>query len=180
MKSKKFWNWSGDPDSREMYLYGTIAPESWFEDDVTPEMFRRELMAGTTVLMAPTALMMLHNPATIAAGDHNEMEKAISMLDEVKESIINAYEIKTGLDRKSLSKMMEEETWLNAEKAVELGFADGILEREPWPVTDRSAPILFSQRAVDKALVNRAVDFVGVPVQPLYDRLERLKSRSAP
>lgn len=135
-------------------------------------------MAGTTVLMAPTALMMLHNPATIATGDHNEMEKAISMLDEVKESIINAYEIKTGLDRRSLSKMMEAETWLNAGKAVELGFADGILERSTQPVTDGSVPVLFSQKAVDKALVNRAADFAGVPVQPLYDRLERLKDNA--
>ena len=51
-------------------------------------------MAGTTVLMAPTALMMVHNPLTVAIGDSEEMQKAIAMLSEVKESIINAYEIK--------------------------------------------------------------------------------------
>ena len=52
-------------------------------------------MAGNTVLMSPVSTMMIHNPATVAMGDHNEMQKAIEMLNEVKESIINAYEIKT-------------------------------------------------------------------------------------
>lgn len=59
-------------------------------------------MAGTKVLIAPTALMMIHNPATMAFGDHADMEKAIDMLSEVKESIINAYELKTSLSRRQL------------------------------------------------------------------------------
>ena len=71
-------------------------------------------MAGTKVLMAPTALMMIHNPATVAFGDHEDMQKAIEMLNEVKESIINAYEIKTSLSRAKLSRLMDEETWMNA------------------------------------------------------------------
>ena len=84
-------------------------------------------MAGDDVLMSPVAMMMIHNPATIAIGSTQEMEKAIGMLNEVKESILNAYEDKTGLKRSRLSKMMDEETWFNAKKAVELGFADSIL-----------------------------------------------------
>ena len=67
-------------------------------------------MAGTKVLMAPTALMMIHNPATMAFGDHADMEKAIDMLSEVKESIMNAYEIKTGLSRAKISHLMDAET----------------------------------------------------------------------
>jgi len=87
-------------------------------------------MAGTTVLMAPTALMMIHNPATMAFGDHEDMQKAIDMLTEVKESIINAYEIKTNLSRAKLSHLMDSETWMNANKAIELGFADDVLKDE--------------------------------------------------
>ena len=79
-------------------------------------------MAGYDVFISPTGLMMIHNPMTIAFGDAGEMEKAISMLSEVKESIINAYEIKTGLSRTKLSHFMDAETWFNAKKAVELGF----------------------------------------------------------
>ena len=83
-------------------------------------------MAGTTVLMSPVAMMMIHNPATIAIGDAGEMKKAIDMLSEVKESIMNAYEIKTNLSRARISHLMDAESWFNATKAVELGFADGI------------------------------------------------------
>lgn len=84
-------------------------------------------VAGDTVLMSPVAMMMIHNPATCAMGTVGDMEKAISMLNEVKESILNAYEDKTGIRRSKLSKMMDDETWFNAKKAVELGFADKIL-----------------------------------------------------
>lgn len=87
-------------------------------------------MAGTKVCVSPVSMLMIHNPATIAFGDSAEMKKAIDMLDEVKESIINAYEIKTGMSRTKLSHLMDAETWMDANKAVELGFADEVLQRE--------------------------------------------------
>ncbi len=110
-------------------------------------------MAGTKVLMAPTAMMMIHNPATIAFGDHVDMAKPIEMLDEVKESIINAYEIKTSLPRKQLSKMMDETTWMNAKKAEELGFIDGIMEDEK--LFTNVSGYEFSANSVEMALVNK-------------------------
>ena len=110
-------------------------------------------MAGTKVLMAPTSLMMIHNPATVAFGDHVDMQKAIDMLEEVKESIINSYEIKTSLPRKQLSRMMDETTWMNAKKAIELGFADGILTDEK--VATDVAAFSFSSKAVEMALVGK-------------------------
>ncbi len=112
-------------------------------------------MAGTTVLMAPTALMMVHNPLTIAIGDSEEMQKAIAMLSEVKESIINAYEIKTGQSRTKLSHLMDAETWLSANKAIELGFADGILEDEKKRVQTEDFTYAFSRRAVTNSLLNK-------------------------
>ncbi len=86
-------------------------------------------MAGDKVIVSPVSMIMIHNPATVAMGDHNDMTKAIEMLDEVKNSIINAYATKTGLSRNKLSKLMEDETWMDAGKAVELHFADEILKR---------------------------------------------------
>lgn len=87
-------------------------------------------MAGDYVLMSPVSMMMIHNPMTAAIGNADDMQKAAAMLDEVKDSIINAYELKTGLTRAKLSHLMDDETWMNAVKAVELGFADGILYRD--------------------------------------------------
>ena len=181
---KKFWKWKNQtqnsPTERVLTLNGTIAEESWFDDDVTPQLFKEELlsgsgditvwinspggdcvaaaqiynmlmdykgnvtvkidgiaasaasviaMAGTEVLMSPVSMLMIHNPMTVAMGDAAEMEKAIDMLASVKESIINAYEIKTGMSRAKISHLMDDETWMDANKAVELGFADDVLSR---------------------------------------------------
>ena len=84
-------------------------------------------MAGAKTYMSPVGMMMIHNPATVAMGNAEDMKKAIDMLNEVKESIINAYEKKSGISRNKISKLMDEETWFNAKKAVELGFVDEIL-----------------------------------------------------
>lgn len=188
---KKFWKWTNSLNEeipeRTLFLNGTIADESWFDDDVTPQLFKSELnsgegditlwinspggdcvaaaqiynmlmdykgnvtvkidgiaasaasviaMAGNKALMSPVSMLMIHNPMTVAMGDTAEMQKAIEMLSEVKESIMNAYEIKTGMSRAKISHLMDAETWMNANKAVELGFADGILSRETDTVPD--------------------------------------------
>lgn len=131
-------------------------------------------MAGTEVLMSPTSLMMIHNPFTIAIGDSEEMQKAIGMLNEVKESIINAYELKTGLPRDKLSQLMDAETWLNANKAVELRFADAIMFKPYEAVLQDS--FIFSRRAVANSLLDKLKK--PIPKQstePLYERLNLLK-----
>ncbi len=141
-------------------------------------------MAGTKVLMSPVSTMMIHNPATIAWGDAGEMERAIAMLETVKDSIINAYEIKSGLSRAKLSHLMDAETWMDANKAVELGFADGILSRAQ---TEDEAPpagsALFSQAAVVNSLMGKIAQkckiehptLTGRSIDTLMERLELLK-----
>ena len=79
--------------------------------------------------MSPVSMMMIHNPMTIAFGDSGEMQRAIDMLKSVKDSIINAYELKTGMSRTKLAHLMDAETWMDANKAFELGFADEIIQR---------------------------------------------------
>ena len=199
----KFWNWKNEADVRTLTIDGVIAEESWFDDDITPKMFRDELfngsgdielyinspggdciaasqiytmlmeytgnvtvkidglaasaasviaMAGTEVLMSPTSMLMIHNPWTMAMGDHNDMQKAIDVLNEVKESIINAYELKTGMSRAKISRLMEDETWMNAKKAVDLGFADGVLEQTVALV---GSPVAFSSASVIRNLTNK-------------------------
>ena len=233
----RFWNWTPrnsvskeESEDRTLHLEGIIAPETWFDDEITPALFKDELnsgtgpitviinspggdcvaaaqiynmlvdyphpvtvkidgiaasaasviaMAGDTVLMSPVSTMMIHNPATIAMGDHTDMEKAIQMLGAVKDSIINAYQLKTGLTRREISRMMDAETWFDATKAVEMGFADGVILS---PVADTASPddragTLFSRRTAEQVLVNK---LCAVPVQPLYDRLDRLLKNDSP
>lgn len=109
-------------------------------------------MAGTKVMMSPVSMLMIHNPMTMVAGDKTEMEKAIAMLSEIKESIINAYEIKTKMTREAIAKLMDAETWMDATKAVELGFADDILQREPLVMASN---MLYAKHTVDGQLWNK-------------------------
>lgn len=187
MKTNKFWKWAkrvnnlnAEEETRTLFLNGTIAEESWFDDDVTPQLFKDELLSGTgditvwinspggdcfaaaqiynmltdykgkvtvkidglaasaasviamagdKVVVSPVSMLMIHNPATIAMGERGDMERAIEMLDSVKNSIINAYVNKTGLSRNKLSKLMDDETWMDANAAIQLHFADEILKR---------------------------------------------------
>ena len=129
-------------------------------------------MAGDRVEMSPTALLMIHDPSTIAMGNAKDMEKAIETLNEVKESIINAYAAKSGMRRGKIAELMSNETWMNAKKAVEMGFADEILygdkeepqpaEEDKAPVTLDMSPLLFSSRMTDLAVLNR----IGITEQP--------------
>ena len=248
---KKFWKWKNrtekSPTERVLTLNGTIAEESWFDDDITPQLFKDELnsgtgditvwinspggdcvaaaqiynmlmdykgnvtvkidgiaasaasviaMAGTKVLMSPVSMMMINNPMTVAFGDSGEMQKAIEMLGSVKDSIINAYEIKTGLSRAKLSHLMDSETWMNANKAIELGFADGIIARNAFPEKEEDEDedeeekknpcensVLFSRKAVNTALQNKLVKHysknisrnAGTDITDLEKRLNLLK-----
>ena len=236
---KKFWNWTNqaptetEPEQRILTLNGTIAEESWFDDDITPQLFREELnagsgditvwinspggdcvaaaqiynmlmdyrgsvtvkidgiaasaasviaMAGTKVLVSPVSMLMIHNPATMAMGDAAEMQKAIAMLDEVKESIINAYEIKTGMSRAKLSHLMDAETWMDAHTAVDMGFADEIMTRPEVAGAENhvTGPMLFSRAAVTNHLMDKLAAKCRIekkPTQPersVDDLMERL------
>lgn len=231
---KKFWNWINlieeEKEVRTLFLNGTIAEDSWFDDDISPAIFKDELnadtgdisvwinspggdcvaaaqiynmlkdykgkvtimidglaasaasviaMAGDTVLMSPVSMMMIHNPATMAFGDHTEMKKTIDMLDEVKESIINAYEIKSGLPRDKISKLMDQETWMNANKAIELGLADGLIEnKDNKEIKVKPEALLFSSKLVDNALFNKISKKYEIekPIQELTSASE-IKAR---
>lgn len=200
---RKFWNFMQESESRTLYLEGAIANETWYGDEVTPKMFKSDLMsgsgdltvwinspggdvfaasqiynmlkeypgnvtvkidglaasaasviamAGSKVMMSPVSMLMAHNPMTMAFGDTFEMEKAIAMLGEVKESIINAYELKTGLSRTKISHFMDAETWFNAKKAVELGFADEIMYEKDSSESHAPEGAVFSKMTVLNSL----------------------------
>lgn len=199
---KRFWNWSGPQNQRVLTISGTIAEDSWVDDEITPQVFQDELsqgkgpidlwlnspggdcvaasriytmlmnypddvnvkidgiaasaasviaMAGTKVSMAPTAMIMIHNPLTIVGGQKEDLDQAAQMLAETKESIINAYELKTNLPREKISAMMDDETWMNVNKAIELGFADDMLGQNK-DITDCYS---YSDKQSDLVVLNK-------------------------
>ena len=222
---RKFWNWvRNEGEKRTLLLDGEISDETWWGDEVTPQMFRSELhaaegdidlwinspggdcyaaaqiynmlmeykgnvtvkidgiaasaasvvaMAGSTVEISPLGMLMIHNPMTVSIGDTHEMERTIMFLAEIKESIINAYELKTGLSRAKISRLMDAETWMNAKKAVELGFADSVLYADAQrPLTDTVDGLIFSRAAVTNSLLSKFWQGThNVDAEPLKRRL---------
>lgn len=220
---KRFWNWSGPQNQRVLTINGTIAEDSWVDDEVTPQVFQDELnqgkgpidlwlnspggdcvaasriytmlmnypddvnvkidgiaasaasviaMAGTKVSMAPTAMIMIHNPLTIVGGQKEDLDQAAQMLAETKESIINAYELKTNLPREKISSMMDDETWMNVNKAIELGFADNMLGQDK-DVTDCYS---YSDKQSELVLLNKLKPQTksNISVKSLQKRLSLL------
>lgn len=186
-QNKIFWNWlnvqqAGQTIERVLTIDGVIGSDSWYDDEVTPAEFKKQLyadkgpvtiwinspggdvfaaaqiynmlrdypgkvtakidgiaasaasviaMAADEVLMSPVSTMMIHNPWTFAVGDERDMERVKAQLAEVKDTIINAYQLKTGMSRKELSDLMDDETYFEVYWAIEHKFADGIIERRP-------------------------------------------------
>lgn len=143
-------------------------------------------MAGDEVCMSPIGMLMVHNPSTMIFGEAADLQCGIKMLQEVKESIINAYEQRTGLPRSKISTMMDAETWFSAQKAVELGFADKILYM-PQQVA-MAEGFIFDRMTVTNALLRKLpiakqepsaqqepVVLSGTPHQELITRLNLLK-----
>lgn len=140
-------------------------------------------MAGDEVLMSPVSNLMIHNPFSMAIGDSYDMKRAADMLSEVKESVINAYEIKTHLSRSKLSRMMDDESWMNAYKAVSLGFADGILFSDNKQKPENTEEFIFSRESAISAVMNRVnkhikktkAEVKKSPIESLYKRLNLIK-----
>ena len=152
-------------------------------------------MAGDATLIAPTAMMMIHDPSTCAMGNKPDMEKPIILLDEVKESIIHACDTKSHLSRNKIAKMMSDETWLNAKKAHEMGFVDGILfaekkmpvvpkeeepdEEEKEEKEDTLTAMTYSKSRNLSAFLSKvsasAESVTGTPIDQLEKRLALLK-----
>lgn len=120
-------------------------------------------MAGDEILMSPTSIMMLHNPWGNFQGEAKDLRHGADVLDEVKDTIINAYQLKTGKSRAKISQMMDEETWMSAKKAVSEGFVDGMLYTQDKEETD-TEPVensfMFSRFAIQNSVNDKTRDFI--------------------
>lgn len=115
-------------------------------------------MAGDKIVMSPGSMMMIHKASLLAMGNTEDLKKAIDVLQTVEESIIPIYADQTGLSNETIVEMLDDETWMTAERAVELGFAD---EVTPSKKSNQEAPVnvfngnfAFSMKATKESVEN--------------------------
>lgn len=222
----KFWKWSNSVSSnnQELILDGPIASDTWWGDEVTPDLFREELkqhagdltvvinspggdvfaglaiynalvnhngnvtvrvdglaasiasviaMAGDKIIMSPGSMIMIHRPSVYAAGTVDDMEKAKDVLLKIEEGITPIYAKRTGLSDEKITELLEAETWMLADKAVELGFADEVSEAPEKQKQDESVQnvmgmnFAFSMSAVKQA-----------DAKPMQSLVEQIKAKA--
>lgn len=222
----KFWKWSNSVSSnnQELILDGPIASDTWWGDEVTPDLFRDELkqhagdltvvinspggdvfaglaiynalvnhngnvtvrvdglaasiasviaMAGDKIIMSPGSMIMIHRPSVCAMGTVDDMEKAKDVLTKIEEGITPIYAKRTGLDEDKIAELLEAETWMLADKAVELGFADEVSEAPEKQKQDEGVQnamgmnFAFSMSAVKQA-----------DAKPMQSLVEQIKAKA--
>ena len=222
----KFWKWSNSVSSnnQELILDGPIASDTWWGDEVTPDIFREELkqhagdltvvinspggdvfaglaiynalvnhngnvtvrvdglaasiasviaMAGDKIIMSPGSMIMIHRPSVYAAGTVDDMEKAKDVLLKIEEGITPIYAKRTGLSDEKIAELLEAETWMLADKAVELGFADEVSEAPEKQKQDEGVQnamgmnFAFSMSAVKQA-----------DAKPMQSLVEQIKAKA--
>ena len=205
-KNKHFWNFqpaSGD-NPPELILYGDIASETWWGDEVTPRQFTEELdalgavpeivvrinsgggdvfaanaiytrlkdnaakitvkidgwaasaatiiaMAGDSIEIPGNGVFMVHDPALGLLGYFNETELA-KMTDElkvIKQSIVNAYTLKTGKDAADVAAIMAAETWYDGKQAVDAGFCDKLMFEDAETTVENAAKVVVNSVSLD-------------------------------
>lgn len=99
-------------------------------------------LAGDKIVMAENALMMIHNPYGMTRGDAAEMRRMADTLDKVSGSIVLAYANKTGKTDEEIKSMMDAETWMTADEAMNYGFIDEISEQMDMAASIKFAPIM--------------------------------------
>lgn len=222
----KFWKWSNSvlSNNQELILDGPIASDTWWGDEVTPDLFREELkqhagdltvvinspggdvfaglaiynalvnhngnvtvrvdglaasiasviaMAGDKIIMSPGSMIMIHRPSVYAAGTVDDMEKAKDVLLKIEEGITPIYAKRTGLSDEKITELLEAETWMLADKAVELGFADEVSEAPEKQKQDEGVQnaigmnFAFSMSAVKQA-----------DAKPMQSLVEQIKAKA--
>lgn len=108
-------------------------------------------MAGNKVLMTPTGQMMIHNASTRAEGDYREMDQTSNFLKSTNQTVANAYSLKTGKSYDDLLSMMDDETWMTPQRALELNFIDEIMFDDGAKLVASAAySQLLPQQVIDK------------------------------
>lgn len=136
-------------------------------------------MAGDKIEMSPTAQMMIHNASTLAYGDDRAMASASKMLNSVNRGIANAYMNKTGKSEQEILDLMNEESWMSAQDAVDLGFADSKMFDESATRLVANTGHMIPKNAIDKvsAMMNKTPE-IKIDVEQIANKvIEKLEEK---
>lgn len=106
-------------------------------------------MAGDTIVMPRNAMMMIHNPWTIGLGNAQDFRKLADDLDNIRESIIAAYQEKSGMDQEKLIELLDAETWLTADEAKAYGLADVVEEDKAVAASAQAGILVMNGQEMD-------------------------------
>lgn len=98
--------------------------------------------------MSDTSLLMIHNAWTYAAGDSKDLRKQAEDLEKITQASINAYMDIVNIEEDELKEMMDNDTWLSGEEALEKGFATKILEVDEKEVPSQSIRNKINQKLI--------------------------------
>lgn len=219
----KFWKMQKkDESTGEVSLYGIIASQSWYGDEITPKQFEKDLnalgdvskikvyinseggdvfaaqaiysmlrrhkahvtvcidglaasaasliaMAGDTIYMPQNAMLMIHNPWTLAMGNANDFRKIADDLDKIRESVIAAYTSKSenssqkGMTKEQIIEMMDAETWLTAEDAYVCGLCDEVEEQKQIAASISGNMFVVNGQKMDLSRYKNVPQLVAAP-----------------
>ena len=125
-------------------------------------------MAGDRIVMPENAMLMIHNPWTVALGTASDLRATADSMDKARDGILAAYRNKSGKSDEELTAMLDAETWMTAAEAREAGFADEIEAPVKLAATMRAADLLARFQSAPssvQALVDGAENAPGTTVQ---------------
>lgn len=123
--------------------------------------------AADKVLVSDACIYMIHNTQSYAEGDYRDMQMEADALREFNESIINVYTRKTGMSREKLQELMDNDTYMSAEKAIELGFADDYMFGNP---DEKNNPQIVAVNASIPVITDdKAKEFMSLVSGTAYD-----------
>lgn len=129
-------------------------------------------MSGNPIYMADNALLMIHNPWTLAAGEAKDLRKQADLLDTMKSNLIRAYQKKSGMEEKAIAKLMDEETWMDATEAAALGFIDAIEDGIPAAASAKDLRARFDNFAKAKmqdTVITEAAEVSAPAAEPAVE-----------
>lgn len=124
------------------------------------------MLAGDEIILGEGSWIMIHKPWTVAYGDSRDLQDTIDRLDDIENSLISIYANKTKLSRDEIKTMLAKETWMEADEAIKLGFADSTFANEYQIAA-----------SADKPWIKRSPKIENLANKTIKDKITALKSK---